>query len=34
LHGRDGSRRFALIHTGGTQWLLHLTKEQPRVNGG
>ena len=34
LHGRDGSRRFALIHTGGAQWLLHLTKEQPHVNGG
>ena len=28
LHGRVGVRRFALIHTGGTQWLLHLTKEQ------
>ena len=28
LHGRRGPRRFALIHTGGTQWLLHLTKEQ------
>ena len=30
LHGRDGARRYALIHTGGTQWLLHLTKDQPR----
>ena len=29
LHGRDGVRRYALIHTGGNQWLLHLTKEQP-----
>jgi hypothetical protein len=27
LHGRDGARRYALIHT-GTGWLLHLTKEQ------
>jgi len=34
LHGRGGARRFALIHTGGSQWLLHLTKEQPRVNIG
>ena len=33
LHGRDGARRFALIHTGGTQWLLHLTKDQ-NVNVG
>ena len=30
LDGRDGVRRYALIHTGGTQWLLHLTKEQTR----
>jgi DNA ligase D-like protein (predicted 3'-phosphoesterase) len=29
LHGRDTPRRYALIHTGGTNWLLHLTKEQP-----
>ena len=29
LHGRNDSRRYALIHTGGTQWLLHLTREQP-----
>jgi DNA ligase D-like protein (predicted 3'-phosphoesterase) len=29
LHGREAVRRFALIHTGGTQWLLHLTKDQP-----
>ena len=28
LHGRAGSRRYALIHT-GQDWLLHLTKEQP-----
>ncbi|MGI4894568.1 MAG: DNA polymerase ligase N-terminal domain-containing protein [Janthinobacterium lividum] len=32
LHGRVGTRRYALIHTGRasgkTQWLLHLTKEQ------
>ncbi|GAA1855810.1 DNA polymerase ligase N-terminal domain-containing protein [Pseudonocardia ailaonensis] len=28
LHGREGSRRYALIHT-GEDWLLHLTKEQP-----
>ena len=30
LHGHAGVRRYALIHTGGTQWLLHLTREQPR----
>ncbi len=29
LHGRDAPRRYALIHTGGTDWLLHLTKDQP-----
>jgi len=29
LHGRADVRRYALIHTGGTQWLLHLTKGQP-----
>lgn len=28
LHGRDGARRYALIDT-GSDWLLHLTKEQP-----
>ena len=28
LHGRHGSRRYALIDT-GSNWLLHLTKEQP-----
>ena len=28
LHGREGSRRYALIRT-GSDWLLHLTKEQP-----
>jgi DNA ligase D-like protein (predicted 3'-phosphoesterase) len=32
LHGRGGPRRYALIHTGGTGWLLHLTKEQPAGN--
>jgi DNA ligase D-like protein (predicted 3'-phosphoesterase) len=29
LHGRERPRRYALIHTDGTNWLLHLTKEQP-----
>ncbi|MEO6651897.1 MAG: DNA polymerase ligase N-terminal domain-containing protein [Ilumatobacteraceae bacterium] len=24
LDGRRGSRRYALIHTGGTSWILHL----------
>ncbi|CAM3646546.1 DNA polymerase ligase N-terminal domain-containing protein [Nocardioides zeicaulis] len=33
LAGLGGTRRYALIHTGGTQWLLHLTKDQ-RVNEG
>ena len=33
LHGRSASRRYALIHTDGTQWLLHLTKDQS-VNRG
>lgn len=33
LHGRDAVRRFALIHTGGKQWLLHLTKDQAVNNG-
>ncbi len=28
LHGRSGSRRFALIRT-DRDWLLHLTKNQP-----
>ena len=28
LHGRTGSRRYALIFT-GADWLLHLNKEQP-----
>lgn len=28
LHGRDGARRYALIRT-DSDWLLHLTKEQP-----
>jgi len=29
LHGREGARRYALIHTDGTSWLAHLTKDQP-----
>lgn len=29
LHGREQARRYALIHTDGKNWLLHLTKEQP-----
>ena len=28
LHGQDASRRYALIDT-GSDWLLHLTKNQP-----
>jgi len=28
LYGRAGSRRYALIDT-GSDWLLHMTKEQP-----
>ncbi|MCU1537915.1 MAG: ATP-dependent ligase [Humibacillus sp.] len=28
LHGRQGSRRYALIRT-DSDWLLHLTKDQP-----
>jgi hypothetical protein len=28
LHGRSGSRRYALIDT-GRDWLLHLTRDQP-----
>ncbi|MGZ4427037.1 MAG: DNA polymerase ligase N-terminal domain-containing protein [Nocardioidaceae bacterium] len=30
LHGRQGSVRYALIHT-GRDWLLHRTKQQPRA---
>ena len=30
LHGRHGVRRYALIHTGGSQWLLHLTQGAAR----
>jgi DNA ligase D-like protein (predicted 3'-phosphoesterase) len=30
LHGRHGSRRYALIDT-GRDWLLHLTKDQPEA---
>jgi uracil DNA glycosylase len=29
LHGRDATRRYALIDT-GSDWLLHLTKAQPQ----
>ena len=29
LHGRAGARRYALIRTDETNWLMHLTKEQP-----
>lgn len=29
LHGREQSVRYALIATGGNNWLLHRTKEQP-----
>jgi DNA ligase D-like protein (predicted 3'-phosphoesterase) len=28
LHGREAARRYALIDT-GSDWLLHLTKQQP-----
>ncbi|MEP6665894.1 MAG: DNA polymerase ligase N-terminal domain-containing protein [Nocardioidaceae bacterium] len=28
LHGKDGARRYALIHT-DRDWLLHLTCDQP-----
>jgi hypothetical protein len=28
LHGRSGARRYALIDT-GSDWLLHLVKQQP-----
>jgi DNA ligase D-like protein (predicted 3'-phosphoesterase) len=31
LHGRAESRRYALIRT-DTDWLLHLTKDQPGAN--
>jgi hypothetical protein len=31
LHGREGSRRYALIDT-GSDWLLHLTKQQPTTH--
>ena len=30
LHGRGEPRRYALIHTDGTNWLAHLTKDQPK----
>ena len=33
LHGRHGVRRYALIHTGGKQWLLHLTRDQRGTDG-
>ncbi len=33
LHGRAGVRRYALIHTGEQQWLVHLTKDQPTDTG-
>jgi hypothetical protein len=29
LHGTGSPVRYALIHTDGTNWLLHRTKEQP-----
>jgi hypothetical protein len=32
LHGRSGDRRYALIHT-STDWMLHLTKDQPSGPG-
>jgi len=32
LHGRTGSRRYALIRT-DSDWLLHLTREQPSPVG-
>lgn len=28
LHGQDGAARYALIHTGDSQWLLHRVKDQ------
>jgi len=30
LHGKGTSRRYALINT-GSDWLLHLTKDQPQA---
>ncbi|MEO7941909.1 MAG: DNA polymerase ligase N-terminal domain-containing protein, partial [Marmoricola sp.] len=33
LHGRGGARRYALIDT-GTDWLLHLTRDQPKLIAG
>lgn len=33
LSGRTSTHRYALIHTGGTQWLLHLVQDQS-VNKG
>ena len=30
LYGRERARRYALIRT-GRDWLLHLTKEQPKA---
>ena len=33
LHGRASARRYALIHT-SSDWLLHLTKEQPQQQDG
>jgi DNA ligase D-like protein (predicted 3'-phosphoesterase) len=30
LHGRQGARRYALIKT-NSDWLLHLTKDQPEA---
>ncbi|MFI5935140.1 DNA polymerase ligase N-terminal domain-containing protein [Actinoplanes sp. NPDC051494] len=32
LHGRQGSYRYALINTGGKNWLAHLTKDQPSID--
>jgi DNA ligase D-like protein (predicted 3'-phosphoesterase) len=32
LHGTSGARRYALIRT-DTDWLLHLTRDQPAVQG-
>ena len=32
LHGKAGSRRYALIRT-DRDWLVHLTKEQPSATG-
>jgi DNA polymerase ligase (LigD)-like protein len=33
LHGRTGPRRYALIFT-GKDWLLHLTRRQPKATVG